>query len=312
MDRFDLLRQELSRRCPSLEPRENEPLSQHTTFRVGGPARLFLAPRTAAELAAALEGCHEAGVRPLFLGNGSNLLVSDKGYGGVVLSMGEYARLSFEEGRVYASGGALLSKVSAAALEHGLTGLEFAGGIPGSAGGAAVMNAGAYGGEMAQAVEFVDVLDLEGGPRRVPADACGFAYRHSAFSGGELLVTGVCFRLTPGDREEIRAKMSDLSQRRREKQPLEYPSAGSTFKRPAPLADGTPVYAAALIDQCGLKGLTVGGAQVSEKHAGFIINRGGATFDDVLRLIGQVRETVLKQTGVELELEVKLIGESGV
>ncbi len=307
MDRFDALQQELSRRCPALEVRRDEPMAKHTTFRIGGPARLFLAPRTAAELAAALEGCRGVGVRPLFLGNGSNLLAPDKGYGGVVLSMGELARLSFEEGRVYASGGALLPKISAAALEHGLTGLEFAGGIPGSAGGAAVMNAGAYGGEMAQAVEFVDVLDLEGRSRRVPAAGCAFAYRRSAFSGGELLVAGVCFRLTPGDREEIRAKMADLAQRRKEKQPLEYPSAGSTFKRPAPLADGTPVYAAALIDRCGLKGLSVGGAQVSEKHAGFIINRGGATFDDVVELMEKVRETVLKRTGVELEPEVKIL-----
>ncbi len=307
MDRFDVLQQKLSRRCPSLELRTGEPLSKHTTFRIGGPARLFLVPRTAAELAAALESCHEAGVRPLFLGNGSNLLVPGKGYDGVVLSMGEYARLSFEEGRIYASGGALLSKISAAALEHGLTGLEFAGGIPGSAGGAAVMNAGAYGGEMAQVVEFVDVLDLEGSPRRVPAAACEFAYRRSAFSGGELLVAGVSFRLTPGNREEIRDKMEDLARRRREKQPLEYPSAGSTFKRPAPLADGTPVYAAALIDQCGLKGLTVGGAQVSEKHAGFLINKGGATFEDVLKLIEQVQEAVQNQTGVSLEPEVKIL-----
>jgi len=307
MDRFDALQQELTRRCPALEVRRDEPMSRHTAFRIGGPARLFLVPGTAAELEAILELCRGAGSRPLFLGNGSNLLVPDKGYDGVVLSMGEYARLSFEEGHIYASGGALLSKVSAAALEHGLTGLEFAGGIPGSAGGAAVMNAGAYGGEMAQVVEFVDVLDLEGSSRRVPAASCAFAYRRSAFSSGKLLVTGVYFRLTPGNREKIRAKMADLARRRKEKQPLEYPSAGSTFKRPAPLADGTPVYAAALIDECGLKGLSVGGAQVSEKHAGFIINKGGATFDDVMRLIEQVRETVLKRTGVELEPEVKII-----
>lgn len=301
MDRFTVLQQELVRRCPTLELRENEPMSQHTTFRIGGPARLFLAPRMAAELAAALESCREAGIRPLFLGNGSNLLVPDKGYDGVVLSMGEYARLSFEEGRIYASGGALLSKVAAAALEHGLTGLEFAGGIPGSAGGAVVMNSGAYGEEMAQVVEFVDILDLEGRSRRVPAAECEFAYRHSAFSGGELLVTGVYFRLTPGDREEIRAKMADLAERRRTKQPLEYPSAGSVFKRP----EGH--FAGALIEGCGLKGLSVGGARVSEKHAGFIINTGGATFDDVMRLIERVQETVLKQTGVSLEPEVKIL-----
>ncbi len=306
MDRFDALQQELSCRCPSLELRVNEPMSKHTTFRIGGPARLFLVPRTQTEMETALKSCGEAGVCPFFLGNGSDLLVPDRGYDGAVLFMGEYARSSFEEGHIYACGGALLSKLSAAALDRGLAGLEFAGGIPGSVGGATVMNAGAYGGEMAQVVEFVDVLDLEGRPRRVPAAACEFSYRHSLFSGGDLLIAGVYFHLLPGDREEIRDKMADLAQRRKAKQPLEHPSAGSTFKRPAPV-NGEPRYAAALIDQCGLKGLSVGGAQVSEKHAGFIINRGGATFDDVMELIGKVREIVLKQTGVELEPEVKIL-----
>jgi len=301
MERLEELKKRLTERCPELELRTDEPMSKHTTFRIGGPARLFLVPRTAAELEAALKLCAGTGVRPFFLGNGSNLLVPDEGYGGVILSTGALDRLSFEEEHIYASGGALLSRVSAAALERGLTGLEFAGGIPGSVGGAAVMNAGAYGGEMAQAVEFVDVLDLEGSPRRVPAAGCAFGYRRSVFSGGDLLVTGVYFRLTPGDREEIRARMSDLSRRRREKQPLEYPSAGSMFKRPP------GHFAAALIDQCGLKGLTVGGAQVSEKHAGFVVNRGGATCADVLELVRQVKERVLRQTGVELEMEVKVL-----
>jgi len=286
----------------------DESMSKHTTFRIGGPARLFLVPGTAAELKEALKLCAGIGIRPFFLGNGSNLLVSDEGYRGVILSTGALDRLSFEEGHIYASGGVLLSRTSIAAMEHGLTGLEFAGGIPGTVGGAVTMNAGAYGGEMAQVVEFVDVLDMEGGSSRVPAAACAFAYRRSAFSGGDLLITGAYFRLMPGNREEIRARMLELAEKRRSKQPLDLPSAGSTFKRPAPLPDGTPVYAAALIEQCGCKGLRVGGAQVSEKHAGFIVNTGGATCADVLALIAEVQRRVKDQTGIELEPEVKTLG----
>ncbi len=203
-----------------------------------------------------------------------------------------------------------LARLSKFALEHGLTGLEFAHGIPGSVGGGVYMNAGAYGGELGQVVSSVvsaalpdeDFLREHVNPQ--------FSYRHSQFQERDSFILRASFSLKPGDRAEIKAKMDDLAQRRKSKQPLEYPSAGSTFKRPAPV-DGQPVYAAALIDQCGLKGLAVGGAQVSEKHAGFVINRGGATCGDIVRLMAQVRERVLQETGVTLEPEVRYLGKEG-
>ena len=200
-----------------------------------------------------------------------------------------------------AGGAALLSRMSSRALEEGFTGLEFAGGIPGSLGGAVTMNAGAYGGEMAQVMEFVNVLTNDGTIQTFSKEECQFGYRKSIFSGSDYLILEAIFSLEPGDPEVIRARMEELAAKRREKQPLEYPSAGSMFKRPP------GHFAAALIDQCGLKGLTVGGAQVSEKHAGFVVNRGGATCADVLELVRQVKEEVLRQTGVELEMEVKVL-----
>ena len=297
------LRDALRTACPALELRENEPMSRHTTFRIGGPARLMALPATAEEAAAALRTAAACGIEPFFLGNGSNLLVADEGYHGFVLKLaGELNQVSGENGRLTAGGAVLLSRLSAAALDQGLAGLEFAQGIPGSVGGAVTMNAGAYGGEMAQAAAAVTCLTRAGEVETVPAAACEFSYRHSAFSGGERLIIKVDFVLAQGDPAEIRMKMEDLSRRRKEKQPLEYPSAGSMFKRPA------GHFAAALIDQCGLKGFSVGGAQVSEKHAGFVVNRGGATCADVLALVDQVRERVLRQTGVELEMEVRVLG----
>ncbi len=312
MDRFAVLRRELSRRCPALELRENEPMSKHTTFRIGGPAALMALPHTEEEAAEAVQTAAQCGVTPFFLGNGSNLLVPDRGVERFVLKLaGGLERLepvyTPEKSGILAGSGVLLSRLSGFALEQGLTGLEFAGGIPGSVGGAVVMNAGAYGGEMAQAVRGVTCLEPDGTVAVLKGEQLRFSYRRSVFSDGQRLVLRVKLRLRPGDPAEIREKMADMAQRRKEKQPLEYPSAGSAFKRPAPLADGTPVYAAALIDQCGLKGRSVGGAQVSEKHAGFIVNQGGATFGDVLRLMEQVQETVLKQTGVALEPEVKIL-----
>ena len=204
-------------------------------------------------------------------------------------------------GRLEAGGALLLSRLSRAALEHGLTGLEFAQGIPGSVGGAVTMNAGAYGGEIAQVLFQVVALERDGTKRVISGSDCDFGYRHSRFSEGDLLISRAVFALPEGDREEISARMEDFAQRRREKQPLEYPSAGSMFKRPK------GHFAAALIEQCGLKGLSVGGAQVSEKHAGFVVNRGGATCADVLALVERVKERVLQQTGVELEMEVRVL-----
>ena len=303
MDRFEQLAAALRAGCPDLELREQEPMSRHTTFRIGGPVRLMALPKTEKEAQAVLKTAWELECPPFFLGNGSNLLVADAGYEGFVLKLARGMDQVQEVNRRLVAGSAmLLSQLAWAALGRGLAGLEFAHGIPGSLGGAITMNAGAYGGEMAQVVTAVTCLTRTGELQTVPADRCAFSYRHSAFSDGSRLILKAEFSLPQGDPEEIRAKIEDLAQRRREKQPLEYPSAGSMFKRPP------GHFAAALIDQCGLKGLTVGGAQVSEKHAGFVVNRGGATCADVLALVDQVRERVLRQTGVELEMEVRVLG----
>ena len=300
--RLEQLRDALRLSCPALELRENEPMAGYTTFRVGGPAALMALPRTAEEARSVLRTARELEVEPFFLGNGSNLLVPDEGYEGLVLKLaGELDQVRETGGGLEAGGGVLLSRLAAAAQARGLAGLEFAGGIPGSVGGAVTMNAGAYGGEMAQVVARVTCLTRAGELETVPADRCAFSYRHSAFSAGARLILGAEFSLSPGEPSQIRARMDDLAARRRAKQPLEHPSAGSMFKRPPGR------FAAALIDQCGLKGLAVGGAQVSEKHAGFVVNRGGATCADVLALVDRVREEVLRQTGVELEMEVRVL-----
>ena len=299
---LEQLRDALRRACPDMELREREPMANHTTFRVGGPAALMALPRTVGEARTALKTARELEVDPFFLGNGSNLLVPDEGYKGFVLKLaGEMNQTREVNRRLEAGSAVLLSRLARAALGRGLAGLEFAHGIPGSLGGAITMNAGAYGGEMAQVVTAVTCLTRAGELETVPADRCAFSYRHSAFSDGSRLILRVEFSLPQGDPEEIRAKIEDLARQRKAKQPLEYPSAGSMFKRPP------GHFAAALIDQCGLKGLTVGGAQVSEKHAGFVINRGGATCADILSLVDKVREEVLRQTGVELEMEVRIL-----
>ena len=287
-------------------PRDNihlqEPMAGHTTFRIGGPADCFVQLEDEEQLRKVRRYLGLAGVPFFVLGNGSNLLVDDAGYRGVVLQIGQkMSDISVQGCHIIAKAGATLRQVAVAALEHGLTGFEFASGIPGTVGGGVVMNAGAYGGEMSQVVNQVRVVSKEGESMELDNDTMEFRYRGSVIRGSAFTVTEVTFRLEPGDREAIRAKMEELAARRREKQPLEYPSAGSMFKRPP------GHFAAALIDQCGLKGLTVGGAQVSEKHAGFVVNRGGATCGDVLALVDQVKEEVLRQTGVELEMEVKVL-----
>lgn len=288
---------------PNLEAYENEPLCAHTTFRIGGGAAWFLCPKGEEEAGEILKLCRENAIKPFFLGNGSNVLAADRGYDGVVISTAGLDRLSLEaDGTMVAGSGVPLARLANFAAQNFLTGLEFAQGIPGSVGGAARMNAGAYGGELAQVVRWVDALDENGELRRISGPDCAFSYRHSVFCEQPLLVTAVCFALRPGDAEEIRGKMADLAQRRREKQPLEYPSAGSTFKRP----EG--YFAAALIDQCGLKGLRIGGAQVSEKHAGFVVNVGNATAEDVLAVMERVKTEVKSQTGVTLEPEVEILG----
>ena len=302
MDQYEQLAAALRARCPELEIREWEPMARHTTFRIGGPVRLMALPKTVGEAKKALQAAGEREIVPFFLGNGSNLLVADEGYDGFVLKLtGEMDQIQEINCHLVAGSAVLLSRLAVAALGRGLTGLEFAHGIPGSLGGAVTMNAGAYEGEMAQVISSVTCLTRTGEVETVPAADCGFSYRRSAFSGGTRLILRAEFSLSQGDPEEIRAKMEDLARRRKEKQPLEYPSAGSMFKRPV------GHFAAALIDQCGLKGLTVGGAQVSEKHAGFVINRGGATCADVTELIRQIQTAVLEKTGVRLEPEVRIM-----
>lgn len=281
-----------------------EPMSRHTTFRIGGPADWYVAPYDEAELASVISLCREAGIPFLILGNGSNLLCGDGGFRGVVIDMTKhFTHCVCEEDTIRAGAGLLLGSLARQAMQAGLTGLEFAAGIPGSVGGALVMNAGAYGGEMAQVTTWVRVLTPEGEFRRIPAEELDFAYRHSVIPGAGYIVVEAEFQLEPGKPDQIRARIEELAARRRAKQPLEYPSAGSTFKRPA------GHFAAQLIDEAGLKGFSVGGARVSEKHAGFVINDGNATANDVLTLCSQIRQQILRTTGVELELEVALVGE---
>ena len=303
MDRWDTLEKQLHQSCPALDLRREEPLFRHTSFRVGGPAALMALPASREEAAAAVRIAAELGVIPVYLGNGSNLLVSDEGYDGFLIkTFGGLNDISVDGAAMTADSGVLLSRLAAAALEAGLTGLEFAHGIPGTLGGAVTMNAGAYGGEMVQVLASVTFLDEAGRVETLPVSDCGLGYRRSMFSDGKRLILGAELALAPGDPAAIRARMEELGEKRRSRQPLELPSAGSTFKRP----EGH--FAAALIEQCGCKGLRVGGAQVSEKHAGFVVNTGGATCRDILALIEQVRARVLEQTGVALELEVKTLG----
>ncbi len=283
----------------------DEPMKQHTSFKIGGTADLFVTVHDTAQLTAALRLVRKHEMPLFVLGNGSNLLVSDKGIRGAVLRLGgDFCEMHMApDGTLHCGAGAQLSRLCAFALEHSLTGLEFAWGIPGSVGGAAFMNAGAYGGEMKDVVIACEHVSLRGCSTSFTGEALEFGYRHSAYSDGGFIITNVIFRLQKGDKAAIKAKMEELMGRRKDKQPLEYPSAGSIFKRPA------GYFAGGLIEQCGLKGAQVGGAQVSPKHAGFIVNVGGATCDDVLTLIGNIQEKVKAETGVDLECEVRKTGE---
>lgn len=284
---------------------EHEPMARHTTMRVGGPAEILFSPASEGELLFAVREAKRAGAPFRIIGNGSNLLVLDGGLPGLTIRLGEaFSKISVDGNQIRAQAGALLSRVAAAARDASLTGLEFASGIPGSAGGGMAMNAGAYGGQLSDVFEGCRALDPETGIISAlgPAEMA-LGYRESAALSRGLIVTEAAFRLTAGDRTAIQAKMDDLSARRREKQPLNLPSAGSTFKRP----EG--YFAGALIEQAGLKGLRVGGACVSEKHAGFVVNDRGATAKDVLDLIRLVQARVLEHSGVRLETEVRILGE---
>jgi len=278
------------------------PMNTYTSFRIGGPADLMVTPRSLAELEAALDICRSKGIKPFILGKGTNLLVADNGIRGVVIHMGEeFADISREGNSVVCMSGAPLIKLCRFAAKEGLSGLEFAYGIPGSVGGGIYMNAGAYGGELKDILSSVTYIDENGKLVSAGPDELELSYRHSVFSVRDCCIVNGTFRLRPGDSETIFTEMEEIMGRRRDKQPLEYPSAGSVFKR---LPDN---YASALIDKCGLKGRSVGGAQVSEKHAGFIINKGGATCADVLGLIDIVKETVLRETGYTLEREIMTV-----
>ena len=303
MDKFSALTKDLNRAAPALELREREPMRGHTSFRVGGPVRLMALPRSEGEAEAAVRAAAALGITPFFMGNGTNLLVSDAGWEGFVIKTFDGLDGLYAEGEALIAGsGVLLSRLANFALERGFTGLEFAHGIPGSLGGAVTMDAGAYGGEMRQVVAETEYLDADGSRGVLRGEEHAFGYRRSAFSGGSRLILRARLELRPGDGAEIRARMDELMAKRKSKQPLDVPSAGSTFKRP----EG--YFAAALIEECGLKGFAVGGAQVSEKHAGFVVNRGGASCADVLAVVEHVREAVLRRTGVELEPEIKPLG----
>lgn len=284
---------------------EHEDLSKHTSFKIGGPAEIFVKPGNTEQVSLIIDFCRENKIPLLPLGKGSNVLVSDKGIDGVVMYFGsDFGKIELiDENTIYCEAGAGLAALCNFALEHELTGLEFAYGIPGSVGGAVFMNAGAYGGEIKDVILYADHIDKNGKAGKFTGEELDMSYRHSAYSKKEYFITGAAFKLQKGDKAEIKAKMDDLLGRRFDKQPMDKPSAGSTFKRP----EGA--FASALIDQCGLKGYRIGGAEVSTKHAGFVVNVGGASCSDVLKLIKDIQEKVKNETGFFIEPEVEILGE---
>ncbi len=298
----EALYKDIKTALPGLDLRRDEPMSRRCSFRIGGPAALLALPRGEEELLALCRLLREKGEAPFIMGNGTNLLVADEGLEQIVIQCAEgLSAVRVEGTAVYAEAGATLAQTASAALQAGLGGMEFAAGIPGSLGGAVSMNAGAYGGEMKDIVWQTRYLDENLALRTVTGEDHAFAYRHSAFSDTGALILSTVLSLSPGNKEDISARMKELAAKRRASQPLELPSAGSTFKRPV------GGYAAALIDEAGLKGFSIGGAQVSAKHAGFVVNAGGATCQDVLRLMEHIQNTVYARSGILLEPEVKLV-----
>ena len=279
------------------------PMKMYSSFRTGGNAKIMLCPKDEKSLSEAVKKCKENNISPVILGNGSNILVSDNGIDNVVIHIGK----GFDEIRliddttIFCQAGCSLMKLCRFALENSLTGLEFAYGIPGTVGGAMYMNAGAYGGEMKDVAVSCDYITFDGKKGTLSNEEMNLSYRHSAFVDSDKIIMSAVFRLEKGSKTEIENKMSELMGKRKDKQPLEFPSAGSTFKRP----EGH--FAGQLIEECGLRGKTIGGAQVSEKHCGFIINRNNATSDDIMDLIEFVRDEVLEQKGIFLETEVKFM-----
>lgn len=281
----------------------DELMKKHTTFKVGGPADILVYPSTYEMVKKVIAACKANNVEYFLMGNGSNLIVKDGGFRGVVIKVDRLNEIKVSDSFVTAQCGAILSSVAKAALENSLTGLEFASGIPGYIGGAVAMNAGAYGGEMSHVLEKVLVINNENNIIELTIDELELGYRTSAILKYGYIVLETTMRLTQGDKDEIKTRMNELAVQRRTKQPLEYPSAGSTFKRPV------GYFAGKLIQDAGLRGASVGGAQVSEKHSGFVINTGDATASDILNLIKHVQDEVYKQFGVELHTEVRIIGE---
>ena len=280
----------------------DEDMKKHTTFKAGGKAAFLVTPDSEEKVKELIRFFKENEIANYIIGNGSNLLVRDEGFDGVILEIGsKLSEVVVNENKITAQAGALLSKTANQAYKSGLSGMEFASGIPGSVGGGVAMDAGAYGGELKDIVETVTMCDENGDEITLTVDEMDFSYRHSIVQDKNYIVLSATFALTPGEPEKILETMNDLNQRRRDKQPLEYPSAGSTFKRP----EG--YFAGKLIQDAGLKGYSVGGACVSEKHSGFVINKGGATATDIITLIGDVQKIVKEKFGVELEPEVKIL-----
>lgn len=277
-------------------------MKKHTTFKIGGDARVMIFPKTAQHIAEIVKTCNQHNIRYMAVGNGSNLLVSDCGINACVIVVGkDMADVCLvDDTTIYAQAGASLTKVCRFALDNSLTGLEFAFGIPGTCGGGAFMNAGAYGGELKDVLIKCEHIDKQGNIASIMAEDMNLSYRHSAYYDNGCIISGLFFKLQKGDPALIKEKMDDLMQRRKDKQPVELPSAGSTFKRP----EG--YFAGALIEECNLKGVSVGDAQVSTKHAGFVVNNGDATCQDVIDLCNLVSKTVLEQKGVELEMEIRV------
>ena len=284
---------------------ENAPMSKYTSFKTGGNADLLITPASVDSLTQIIKKCKELNIKPFVMGNGSNLLVTDKGYKGAIIKIG--SNLSsmklVDENTIECESGVMMKALCNFALDNSLSGLEFAFGIPGNLGGAIYMNAGAYGGEMKDVLYSCTHIDSDGNIGTLTKDQLDLGYRRSAYTDNGYTIISATLKLQKGDKTEIKEAMNDKLRRRKEKQPLEFPSAGSTFKRP----EG--YFAGALIEDCNLKGYTIGGAQVSEKHAGFVINRGGATSTDILNLIKHIQNTVFEKHGVKLETEVKIIGE---
>ncbi len=283
----------------NIEYTENVPMKEHTSFKIGGNAEFFITVKTTEELKAVISLCRDCKVPYMLIGNGSNLLISDKGIKGAVIRLeGDFKTITIEGDEIVAGAGASLTKLCLDAYKASLTGLEFGYGIPGSVGGAAYMNAGAYGGEMKDVIISCTHLDPQLNVGTFTASELDLSYRHSAYMKGEYIILSVKLKLKEGENSAIKARMDELMQKRMDKQPLEYPSAGSVFKRP----EGA--FAAALIEECGLKGRSVGGAQVSEKHSGFIVNKGNATCQDVLELVKIIQDEVKEKTGFELHREI--------